>query len=93
MPYQNPRKVYTKKSPKKASAEREGEGVWTSPLYSMKMISVFSIINCTARFLACMSVISRSRLWSRMMVGAKTTERFLGDIYLGVSNAILQLER
>lgn len=33
-----------------------------------------------------MSVISFSRLWSRMIVGAKTTARFFGDIYLNVSN-------
>lgn len=36
--------------------------------------------NCTAMFLACISVISRSMLRSRMMVGAKTTARFFGDI-------------
>jgi hypothetical protein len=28
-----------------------------------------------------MSVISLSRLWSRMIVGANTTARFLGDIW------------
>lgn len=40
-----------------------------------------STMNCTAKFFACMSVISRSMLWSRIMVGAKTTAKFLGDIY------------
>lgn len=42
-------------------------------------------MNCTARFLACMSVISLSRLWSRIMVGANTTAKFLGDIWIDVS--------
>lgn len=32
-------------------------------------------------FLECMSVISRSMLRSRIMVGANTTARFFGDIY------------
>lgn len=36
--------------------------------------------NCTALFFACMSVISRSRLVSRIIVGANTTARFLGVI-------------
>lgn len=42
---------------------------------------LFSMTNWTALFLACISVISRSRLVSRMMVGAKTTARFFGVIY------------
>lgn len=45
------------------------------------MVWLFSMTNCTAMFLACMSVISRSMLSSRMIVGANTTARFLGDIW------------
>lgn len=48
---------------------------------SSKMVWLFSMTNCTAMFLACMSVISRSMLSSRMMVGANTTAKFLGDIW------------
>lgn len=53
--------------------------------YSSKMSALFSIRNCTALFLACMSVISFSRLWSLMMVGANTTAKFLGDIYCKIN--------
>lgn len=49
---------------------------------SPKMVWLFSMRNCTAIFLECMSVISFSRLWSLIMVGAKTTARFFGDIYV-----------
>jgi len=45
------------------------------------MLELFSMMNCIAMFLECMSDISRSRLWSRMIVGAKTTARFLGVIW------------
>lgn len=49
--------------------------------YSVAKISLLcSTMNCTARFLACMSVISLSRLWSRMILGANTTAKFFGDI-------------
>lgn len=48
---------------------------------SAKIVWLFSMTNCIARFLACMSLISRSMLRSRIMVGAKTTAKFLGDIY------------
>ena len=41
---------------------------------------LFSMMNWTALFLECMSAISRSRLVSLIMVGAKTTARFLGVI-------------
>ena len=71
-------------------AERCGKGVGllalctgaeVAVLYaSAKMVRLFSITNCTARFFACMSVISRSMLRSNMMVGAKTTAKFLGVI-------------
>lgn len=47
---------------------------------SSKILLVFSITNWTAMFLACISVISRSMLRSRMMVGANTTAKFFGDI-------------
>lgn len=46
------------------------------------MVWLFSIKNCTAMFFACMSVISRSRLVSRIIVGAKTTAKFEGVIYM-----------
>lgn len=49
-----------------------------------KMSLLCSTMNCTARFFACMSDISRSILWSRIMVGANTTAKFLGDIYPAV---------
>lgn len=42
------------------------------------------MMNCTARFFACMSVISRSTATALMMVGAKTTARFLGVICTSV---------
>ena len=45
-----------------------------------KISLLFSMTNCTALFFACMSVISRSRLVSRIIVGANTTARFLGVI-------------
>jgi hypothetical protein len=51
--------------------------------YSAKIIWLFSTTNCTARFFACISVISRSILTSRMILGAKTTAMFFGDILLG----------
>lgn len=38
------------------------------------------MMNCTARFLECMSVISLSILRSNIIVGAKTTAKFLGVI-------------
>lgn len=47
---------------------------------SEKMLLLFSMTNCTATFLECMSVISLSRLWSRIIVGANTTAKFFGDI-------------
>lgn len=55
---------------------------------SSKILWLFSMTNCTAMFFACMSVISRSMLRSRIIVGAKTTAKFLGDIY-----AACQLQR
>lgn len=51
-----------------------------APQSVAKISELCSTINCTARFFECMSVISLSRLWSRIIVGANTTARFLGDI-------------
>jgi len=55
----------------------------SDPQSVAKISWLCSTINCTARFFACMSVISLSRLWSRIIVGANTTARFLGDIWDG----------
>lgn len=52
-----------------------------APQSVAKISELCSTMNCTARFLECMSVISLSRLWSRMIVGANTTAKFLGDIW------------
>lgn len=68
-----------KSDAEKVCSEPKGD---IKSVYYEKISWLCSMINCMAVFLECMSVISRSRLWSRIIVGANTTARFLVVIYM-----------